>query len=587
MDTRSSSSSRKRKLCSSKQTGEKAVKGEIKERKIEPSENTGKLKFRCNKCEKKFSTEDVLKIHEMFHSKCLELLDESDEDNNNNSMKESPPASEKCDNHQSTLSETAVQDQFRPAVISTPIKKLNSSKKKKTDIKVESFNRRQKTAMKTEKSINTTHVAFDTSDSFCDIEDLLESDDDESAEPTKSSPELFAKDDIVWEMWYKNAKAKGRVKDCDLNTSPPLVIAQVCLVTSVKKVEGKGVMVGLLPVPTDGKVLDTKLPGYTTKKKFVRKFGTLVQRKLIENSQRYREDFQTVMEQVDCVERYMANHVGLEIVPREEIISFREYLGLEGIDKCIYLEGIKRLKRGLNKEIPRRGDSFEESLEAAGIYDHVKRKTVDLEGKKSDDTPESEPVKVEPSYNDESYIETLDEEMLGLVSSLPVDWPLEWMRKKQEIVKLKKIMTGKKKSRRHELFIDSKQRTLRRDLPELIKISNPSFMNIFGKKRDSIDIDVRIFIRQNVFDKTVKNKDFDHRLRNLLRESQLYVELVLYPELFISWLARVRNCTQLEADRFYQTVGQVVSKSMLDRVEMELLRGDRTEQENYQLDDTD
>jgi len=402
---------------------------------------------------------------------------------------------------------------------------------------------------------------------------------------------VFAKDDIVWEMWYKNAKAKGRVQDCDLNSSSPLVIAQVCVVTSVKKVKGKGEMVGLLPVPTDGKVLDTKPPSYTNSTKFVRKFGTLVQRKLIVNSQRYRKDFQTVIEQVDCVERYMTNHVGLDMVPEEEILSFREFLRLEGFDKCIYLEGIRRLKKGLSKEIPRRGESFEESLEAAGIYDHVKQKTHNTEDKNVNDTPDSEPEKVVPCYNDESYIETLDEEMLNLVSNLKNDWPLEWMRNKQEIIKLKRIMTRKKKSRRHEMFMDSKQRTVKSTLPELIKISNPSFMNIFGKKREMIDRDLRIFLRQKIFDKTVKSKDFDPRLKNLLRQSQVYghdyVDLVLYPELFISWLTRVRKCKQLEAERFYQTVGQIVSQAMLDRLEMEWLRGGKTEQEDCQQEDID
>ena len=95
------------------------------------------------------------------------------------------------------------------------------------------------------------------------------------------------------------------------------------------------------------------------------------------------------------------------------------------------------------------------------------------------------------------------------------------MRNKQEITKLKKIMTRNKKSRRHELFMDSKQRKVRNSLPELIKISNQSFMNIFGKKREIIDRDLRIFLRQNVFDKTTESKDFDPRLKNLLRQSQV------------------------------------------------------------------
>ena len=60
-----------------------------------------------------------------------------------------------------------------------------------------------------------------------------------------------------------------------------------------------------------------------------------------------------------------------------------------------------------------------------------------------------------------------------------------------------------------------------------------------------------------------------------------YIALVLYPELFISWLGMVRNCDHevgreqrgrgdgsgwlQEADRFFQTVGQDVSKKDQDQ----------------------
>ena len=139
MTTRSSSSSRKRKLCSSKQRGEKALKGEIKDEKIEFSENIGKLKLICNKCEKKFSSKNVLRIHEMFHSKCLELLNDSDEDDDNNAKKDGPPASENYD-HQTSWTEASLEDQFRPPVVSTPSKKLITiTEMNETESKVESL----------------------------------------------------------------------------------------------------------------------------------------------------------------------------------------------------------------------------------------------------------------------------------------------------------------------------------------------------------------------------------------------------------------------------------------------------------------
>ena len=160
-------------------------------------------------------------------------------------------------------------------------------------------------------------------------------------------------------------------------------------------------------------------------------------------------------------------------------------------------------------------------MEAEGIYDHLKEKKDDCEESKVNNTSKPEFEKIVPSHNDESYLETLDNEMSGLVCSLKDDWPLEWMRNKQEIAKLKRVMTRKKKSRRHELFMDSKQRVVKGCIPELIKISNQSFMNLFGKKREIIDRDVRIFVKHNIFDKTVESKDFDPRLKNLLKQSQV------------------------------------------------------------------
>ena len=129
--------------------------------------------------------------------------------------------------------------------------------------------------------------------------------------------------------------------------------------------------------------------------------------------------------------------------------------------------------------------------------------------------------KVVPAYYDDSNMDTLDQEMKDLVAGLKDNWPLEWMKNKSEIAKLKRIMTRKKKCRRHELFMDRKQRSMRSCLPELIKTSNSSFMNIFGKKRESLDRDIRIFIRQNIFIKTMESKDIDPRLTKLINQSQV------------------------------------------------------------------
>merc|ERR1712142_342415 len=373
----------------------------------------------------------------------------------------------------------------------------------------------------------------------------------------------------------------GRVKDEHLNIKEPLVIAQLCVVTSVKKDKNRGKILGLLPVPTDGRVLEQKMVGHTNSVRFIRKFSTLLETKKIVDSQKYRNDFQTIVEQVDCVERYLTNHVGLETVPLDEVKTFREFLCLEGFDKCIYLEGLRRMKKGMSKEIPPRGDSFEESLVNEGVYDHVKgEKDIEIIVEKAV-VKNKERVKT----GNDSYLETLDDEMKSLVANKRDDWPLTWMKEKSEIVKLKKIMTRKKKCRRHELFMDHKQRRVRNNLPELIKISNSSFMNIFGKKRESIDRDVRIFIQEAVFDKTIKSQDVDRGLTDLFQQfkdcGRDYVELVLYPELFISWVKKERRCTFMEAESFFQRVGQVVSAEELERLGREWLEGNKNTEEEH------
>ena len=69
--------------------------------------------------------------------------------------------------------------------------------------------------------------------------------------------------------------------------------------------------------------------------------------------------------------------------------------------------------------------------------------------------------------------------------------------------------------------MDNKQRSFKFNLPELWRISNNSFMNIFGKKRESIDRDVRIYLMENILAKAKENKDFDSRLTKLLAQSMV------------------------------------------------------------------
>ena len=48
-------------------------------------------------------------------------------------------------------------------------------------------------------------------------------------------------------------------------------------------------------------------------------------------------------------------------------------------------------------------------------------------------------------------------------------------------------------------------------------------MNIFGKSNDSLDRDVRIFLKENVFDKNIKSKGTDSRLLNVVEKYQVSI----------------------------------------------------------------
>ena len=355
-----------------------------------------------------------------------------------------------------------------------------------------------------------------------DIDLLLESDEDDTDYDTGKNGLKFAKDDIVWEIWYRNAAAKGRVKDEDLTSSPPLVIAQLCVVTSVYKVKGKEDMLGLVAVPTTELVVDTKLSGHKCSVKYVRRFGTRAENRSIVDSQKLRGDFQTVLQQMELVDRFLTNHVGLEAVPGSEVKTFREFLGLDTFERCLYLEGLRRLKKGLRKGI-------EETKKNDLRLEIEDTMTEDVDNISHDE------ITLDCEVGDNSYLnnydetdDTLNDEAKKLVVCLDDNWPLEWARKKNEKDKLKKILTLKKKCWRHEMFMDKNQRNCRSFLPKLVKSSNNSFMDIFGKRKEVIDRDVRIFLLESVFNKTTKKNDFDPRLTKLLTRSKVVSKIPVH-----------------------------------------------------------
>jgi len=419
---------------------------------------------------------------------------------------------------------------------------------------------------------NNQEVIVD--ESSIDIDQLLESDDEDSDGPKSSKEKAFAVDDIVWELWYHKKTGKGRVLDKDLVPgSVNNVIAQLCVITKVVK-SATGRVHSLCLVPVSAMRSGIRQQEHTVQTKFVRRWASLMENRRIRDSQASRKDYAAFLSGVDTVERFLTNHVGLGSVPREEVKTAEQFFSLDSLERCIYLEGLRRMKAGLPKEIPRRNEeSFDRSLEKEGVFNHIKlRESKDLE---------IETVLVQPhnssfdESDDEDFLETLDEEMVSLTSELPAAWPHDVVKSINERRKLVKIITGKKRSRRHELFLDAKQRNLRKEIPELVKISNPSFMNIFGRKREALDRDVRLEILDNILLKNgLLRKGTEPRLATLLGGQagsmpwlcREYVELVLYPHLFISWVGRVRGCTEVVADSWYQKVGTIISQRQRDLI---------------------
>ena len=108
-----------------------------------------------------------------------------------------------------------------------------------------------------------------------------------------------------------------------------------------------------------------------------------------------------------------------------------------------------------------------------------------------------------------------------LTKDLHDTWALDFMRSTKEFPKLFKIMTLQKKCRRHELFIaDKSQRTIKSCVPELVRISNNSFMNIFGKKRVFIDMEVRKYLMK-ILKKGIKLSECDPRLHDIVTHEKV------------------------------------------------------------------
>ena len=150
----------------------------------------------------------------------------------------------------------------------------------------------------------------------------------------------------------------------------------------------------------------------------IRRLGGVTADRRILDSQTYRRDFAALRSSFSSVERFLTNHVGCARVAEEERRTAAEYFGLDCMERCEYLEGLRRLKQGLPKELPR-------VLEvAAGAEPEVEEDTAEEDIEQEEETvPEAVPA-------EDDYLESLEPEAQLLVAGLPASWPMDLTRYK-------------------------------------------------------------------------------------------------------------------------------------------------------------
>ena len=247
------------------------------------------------------------------------------------------------------------------------------------------------------------------------------------------------------------------------------------------------------------------------------------------------------------------------------------------------MEGLRRMKDGKDKNVtPRNEESFDLSLMREGILvdnNQAKTEAEDDVVVLSDmswlgDAKQQQNTNV--SESNETF-ETMNDDHKQLVSGLDMNWPLVWAKDKQQTDKLIAIMQKKVHCRRHELFMDHKQRNNpQRVISELHMLANPAFVDLFGKNKDSLDTNIRHYLEEEVFKPQIVKRGTDKRLKELCSESDYtgykYVELVMFPQLFVSFLQSHQNISAEQAEKLYLDIGRVISQKERDDFDEEIRR---------------
>ena len=154
----------------------------------------------------------------------------------------------------------------------------------------------------------------------------------------------------------------------------------------------------------------------------IRRLGGVTADSRVLDSQTYRRDFAALRSSFSSVERFLTNHVGCARVAEDERRTAAEYFALDCMERCEYLEGLRRLKQGLPKELPL---VLEESAVAEPeVEEETAEKDIEEEAAEEEETvPEAVTA-------EDDYLETLEPEAQLLVAGLPPSWPMDLTRYK-------------------------------------------------------------------------------------------------------------------------------------------------------------
>lgn len=353
------------------------------------------------------------------------------------------------------------------------------------------------------------------------IDDLLGSDSEEESEVERPT---FAKEEIVWEVWYRNSRSTVAVRDEDLlfdplgraNRGASVVFSQLSMVTSVQTVRGNEVMLGLLALTDGMEPVNMNQPGRVVSAKLVRKFGQYVQDKMILNSQRSATHFLVLKSIYGDAQSYTYLHLNLKRKKGDGLLSPKEFFSLDYLGRQQY---IARLS-GLNQPTVNKPAAFSEGELNQSVSCSTAVPVEDvLEAAALSETSPSSDVLIDGC--------NLSPALRAIVAELPPTWPLDWVGQEDEVARLQRIMRGEQISRRHQLFFVAKQRQVHGQVSDLVQKSNPSFMTIF-QAGALTDRSVQSALLSTVFEPQIRRRDTDRQLRHFAKASSSVTVRTMY-----------------------------------------------------------